>query len=574
MSTANAVPIGVWAHVAVAVDRLAGTASFYINGADVTEAATVRSDFANNLALQVARLADGVGYLQGQLDEIQVYGRKLNAADVSALAAAQLAVPVPLADLGLWLKADEGVAADGSLGVTGWSDLSGKGNHASQTNASFRPRLLNNAINGQPALRFDGADDFLDLPAATSSNMSLSDFRNGLTAFIVARPNVLQTSARFLTLSRGGSSQVVSIAYNKPFSYSEFSSALEYYINNPSSGVSTVVAWRALSQQRFSFQQVTQTPSSATNGLVEIRANGSLLANGDIPLPSYNAAQPRDKNYVGRSSFANQPFLNADIAEILLYQRPLSAAERRTVDYYFYKKYRIPIYLPPPTISPATGTSSSTAVTVQIAAAETPPAGVQTLIRYTTDGSDPVWTSPGFSGPSGSFSLPRSATVKARVFLDPYTFSAATSAQYWVNDGDQDGMDDTWEVANGFSPTNPADGGLDADGDGLSNVREFQLGTNPRAVDSNGDGFTDYTAIQMGWNPTAADSDGDGLSNAAELSLGTDPFLPDTDGDGVWDQTDAYPLDPTRSTQTPPNPADTVAPGIELETPAHAVLIP
>jgi hypothetical protein len=573
-STANAMPIGVWAHVAVAVDRVVGTATLYINGADVTDSATVRTDFTDNLALQVARLADGTGYLQGQLDEVQVYERKLSAADVAALAAAQLAVPIPLSDLGLWLKADEGVATDGTLGVTGWNDLSGKGNHASQATAPFRPRLIYNAINGQPALRFDGSDDFLDLPAATSSNMSLSDFRNGLTTFIVARPNVLQTSARFLTLSRGGSSQVVSIAYNKPFSYTEISSNLEYYLNNPSSGVSTVVAWRALSQQRFAFHQVTQAPSSATNGAVEIRANGTLLANGEIPLPSYNATQPRDKNYVGRSSFANQPFLNADIAEVLLYQRPLSTTERRTVDYYFYKKYRIPIYLPAPTLAPTTGTSSSSAVTVQIAATETPPAGVQTLIRYTTDGSDPVWTSPGFSGASGSFSLPRSATVKARVFLDPYTSSAVASSQYWVNDGDQDGLDDAWEVANGFSPTNPADGGLDADGDGLTNVQEFQLGTNPRAVDSNGDGFTDYTAIQMGWNPTAADSDGDGLSNATELSLGTDPFLADTDGDGASDQVDAYPLDPTRFALTPPNPGDTVAPGIQLETPAHAVLIP
>ena len=45
------------------------------------------------------------------------------------------------------------------------------------------------------------------------------------------------------------------------------------------------------------------------------------------------------------------------------------------------------------------------------------------------------------------------------------------------NDGD--GMADDWEVANGLSPENPADGALDNDGDVLSNVQEYQLGLNP-----------------------------------------------------------------------------------------------
>ena len=574
-STVGAVPAGgVWAHVVAVVDRGLGTASLYVNGVDVTDLSAVRTDFAKNLALQVARVSDGAAHFEGQLDEVQVYGRKFSAADVAALAAKQLALPVPMSGLALWLKADEGVDADGASNVLKWTDYSGRGNHAVQGNSALRPRLISNAVNGRPALRFDGIDDFLDLPPATAANMSLSDFRNGLTAFIVARPTVLQTSARFLTLSRGGSSHVVSIAYNKPFSYSEMSSNLEYYLSNPNSGVSSVVAWRALNAKRFAFQQVTQSPSSAGNGTVEIRGNGSLLATGEVPLPSYSAAQPRDKNYVGRSSFANQPFLNADISEILLYQRPLSATERREVDYYFYKKYRLSIYLPPPSISPATGTSAASSIAVQIAATETPPAGVQTFIRYTTDGSEPNWNSPGFSGTAGSFNLLRSAVVRAKVFLDPYTSSGSSSSQYWINDADQDGLDDGWEATYGFSSSDPADAAGDLDGDGLSNLREFQLGTHPGAVDSNGDGFTDYTAVQMGWDPISLDSDGDGLSNVTELSLGTDPFLADTDGDGVSDQVDAHPLDPTRSAQTPPNPADTVAPGILLETPAHAVLLP
>ncbi len=51
-------------------------------------------------------------------------------------------------------------------------------------------------------------------------------------------------------------------------------------------------------------------------------------------------------------------------------------------------------------------------------------------------------------------------------------------------DDDNDGMSDVYEIANGFDPTNPADGAEDADGDGLSNLEEFQQGSNPFGDDN------------------------------------------------------------------------------------------
>lgn len=57
----------------------------------------------------------------------------------------------------------------------------------------------------------------------------------------------------------------------------------------------------------------------------------------------------------------------------------------------------------------------------------------------------------------------------------------------WVipTDRDHDGMDDRWETARGLDPT-VDDGGLDPDGDGYSNLEEYQLGTDP--VSSGGRG--------------------------------------------------------------------------------------
>ena len=47
-------------------------------------------------------------------------------------------------------------------------------------------------------------------------------------------------------------------------------------------------------------------------------------------------------------------------------------------------------------------------------------------------------------------------------------------------DTDGDGMPDAWETKHGFDAKKAADGALDADGDGYTNVEEFLNGTNPR----------------------------------------------------------------------------------------------
>ena len=47
-------------------------------------------------------------------------------------------------------------------------------------------------------------------------------------------------------------------------------------------------------------------------------------------------------------------------------------------------------------------------------------------------------------------------------------------------DKDEDGMPDEWEIKNKLDPKNPADGAIDSDGDGYTNIEEFLNGTNPQ----------------------------------------------------------------------------------------------
>ena len=100
----------------------------------------------------------------------------------------------------------------------------------------------------------------------------------------------------------------------------------------------------------------------------------------------------------------------------------------------------------------------------------------------------------------------------------------------------------------------------DDDGDGLSNNREAELGTQPDNADTDGDGLNDGQEVnQYGTNPKQQDSDGDTLSDGEEVNThGTSPSNPDTDGDGVTDGVEvAGGSDPLLPPTSTPIPSDT-----------------
>jgi hypothetical protein len=136
-----------------------------------------------------------------------------------------------------------------------------------------------------------------------------------------------------------------------------------------------------------------------------------------------------------------------------------------------------------------------------------------------------------------------------------------------IADSDGDGLTDKTEIeqlATFTRPNDPdsdddgtGDGAEDADGDGLTNLREQELGTRLTDPDTDGDGLADGAEVAQGRDPlvadnppppvseptgpvqttpTAVDTDGDGIPDGTEVDDSeTDPANPDTDGDGLSD---------------------------------------
>jgi uncharacterized protein (DUF1800 family) len=105
-------------------------------------------------------------------------------------------------------------------------------------------------------------------------------------------------------------------------------------------------------------------------------------------------------------------------------------------------------------------------------------------------------------------------------------------------DADASGIPDWYEMKYALEPGSPALAAADSDGDGLSNLQEFQRGTDPHKADTDKDGLSDSQEVALGINPLNADTDGDGLSDHAEINapIPTNPLIADTDNDGVNDK--------------------------------------
>jgi len=259
------------------------------------------------------------------------------------LSAAPLFGQVITSDLELWFRADAGVTVDGSgTNVTNWADQSVNGNDARQTplTPANQPDLVANAINGLPALHFDGASDFL---IATNNTVDLT---SGLSIFIIAKNNVRKT---YNGLFKLGPSNTALTA----------TADLELYWHNapPGSGSGHLIYAANGSPGPLAFKQVNNAPPAAGNyylydvivpnsSTVTQRINGVALA----PTTSFGSQfLPLAASYAaigvgyGGGSGDSASSLNGEIAEIVVYSAALTDAQRNQVAGTLADKYGLSI---------------------------------------------------------------------------------------------------------------------------------------------------------------------------------------------------------------------------------------
>ena len=237
---------------------------------------------------------------------------------------------IPENALALWLQANEGTRQIGN-NLISWSDQSGKKHDATTTTTDF-PKLIPNAINGYPAVRFNGNNNGMETPAF----LSFPDKRGAI--FIVVKLNGRSST------SGVGVGNLVATFHGKGmvWQFCAAPSKYSFYDGTGSEGI-------PISETQLTDWNVV--------GLVRSTDTSINIYNGGrfekkIPIndnqPGINTIKIGYNGRLGGTATDSIPeVLNGDIAEIIMYDRALDEFEMQLVHQYLSKKYALALRPPP-----------------------------------------------------------------------------------------------------------------------------------------------------------------------------------------------------------------------------------
>jgi len=224
----------------------------------------------------------------------------------------------------LWLRADQGLPpliANGDP-VSAWNDISGNANHSAQATGANQPLYISAGINGLPTIRFDG-NDYLTVPDADNL-----DNTNGVSIFVVAKPDVVSNPAKGLVSKRVDSST---------------ERAYSLFIGENSNSYIIFDAGNNRIRGSSSYTTDPQIFSAVYNGTLgsnqsKIFSNGTLYTQGTGPLSLGNYSS---NLLIGILNPGYAQGLAGDISEVIVYRSSLNFAERSIVEAYLGNRYNI-----------------------------------------------------------------------------------------------------------------------------------------------------------------------------------------------------------------------------------------
>jgi methionine-rich copper-binding protein CopC len=255
--------------------------------------------------------------------------------------------PAGVTGLALWLDASQLTGLSDGATLNTWNEMSGLGNHATRTTGA--PTYETNELNGQPVVRF---------PVGNGASFGFPRMTNIRTVFWVMK----QQNYGELRFLLGDTTNF------------HFHRGIE----------SPATIWHSV-----------HTSSSIRNGTTSL--NGLTVNGTTTPLPSgWNLLSVTTTDVVTASTLSRDRTFDrsweGDIAEVLVYNRALSAVESEQVGGYLTAKYAMTTSYGPPVISTYSPADNATGVAVgaDLVATFSEPIAKGTgniMIRNLTDGT-------------------------------------------------------------------------------------------------------------------------------------------------------------------------------------------
>ena len=238
----------------------------------------------------------------------------------------------------LWLRADDGaetsagVAAGDGETVQYWRDKSNNTYDATQSNSSRRPEFVASAHNCQPALEFDGGDDFLDLGDV------LDQEDNSFTIFTVFSSPFRSVSENERLLAKASGNDKYETCIFREGHSSIDEGTYIFYGDGSNAGYAGGVGG--------DYSELLNGAAHISTSIVDFSdtiyqyLDGGTPATADISHITGSQSNGSPLR-IGASSSGGYT-LQGQIAEILMYRGALSDSDRLAVEQYLASKYNVP----------------------------------------------------------------------------------------------------------------------------------------------------------------------------------------------------------------------------------------
>ncbi len=243
-----------------------------------------------------------------------------------------IANPTTIGDNELWLDASDvstlwqdsggtvAVTANGQT-VGRWDDKSGNSNNATQTSSTREPTYETNAINSLSVLHMDGSNDYMDTGAITELDT------DQLTAFIVMKSDVVNDT--HIVLSSSYSSGASSNS-NRLWGFGVALGVVESFFRATAGTFLRAQGPLAV----VNVTQVTLSSASDDTTTCYVMGAGGVSVSGTTASPSGHGF-----TRIGARSSTAGSYFDGEVAEVVIYSRTLSKAERRAVESYLTQKW-------------------------------------------------------------------------------------------------------------------------------------------------------------------------------------------------------------------------------------------
>ena len=388
---------------------------------------------------------------------------------VAAAAAASLSLSaqtLPQSDfLSLWLRADEGVTTDDSGAVLNWDDQSASLTDALGATDGTAPLLVADGLNGNPTIRFDGVDDYLDVP----NQFNFGD----ITSFFVVK---------FDDFS----------GYRTVWAKTDVAtpSPTDYYLL-PGSGIPrllrgdgeltwvTVDGTRAPIPGAFSVMGFEHNIDDAdpSQGTITHFIDGDVNGSGEADVFVFDDGFPLK---IGtRDNFETR--LKGELAELIIYNAVLTEAERNEVMAYLTAKYGLENEPPVVSItSPEHNSSVAGPALVAVTAEASDPDGSISSVDFLVNGVRIATATRAPYSFSANIEMLGAVTLTAIARDD--RGKSATSSEVVVN---FTGEAPTFEATESLKLWLKADTGVVTDASDLVTEWQDQSGNNHHAIQTN-----------------------------------------------------------------------------------------